>query len=158
MSEIFGGIVPKVMIVDDHTMIRRGVQSLLQPFPEWELCGEAQNGAEAVRLAQELEPEVIIMDLSMPGMDGVEATRAIRKILPGVKVLMLTLHRSKEQVELAFGAGVRGYMLKTEALELPGALKLVVADEGIYVSRGIDMNLAKKAAEDAPKLRARRGV
>jgi DNA-binding NarL/FixJ family response regulator len=141
--------VPRVMIVDDDTMIRRGVQSLLRPYSEWELCGEAANGTDAVRLAQELEPEVIIMDLSMPGMDGVTATRAIRRILPRVKILLLTLHYSNQLVELAFGAGVSGYVLKSEAYkELPEALKLVV-DEGIYVGRGIDINLAMKAVKDA---------
>jgi len=71
--------MPRVLIVDDHAFIRRGVQTILHPFPEWELCGEADNGSDAIRMAEELKPEVIIMDLSMPGLNGIEATRAIRK-------------------------------------------------------------------------------
>src|SRR5580700_11230647 len=105
--------MPRVLIVDDHAFIRRGVQTILHPFPEWELCGEADNGNDAIRMAEELKPEVIIMDLSMPGLNGIEATRAIRKTQPAVKIVLLTLHESAELVRSAFRAGARGYLLKT---------------------------------------------
>jgi DNA-binding NarL/FixJ family response regulator len=130
--------MPRVLIVDDHAFIRRGVQTILHPFPEWELCGEADNGNDAIRMAEELKPEVIIMDLSMPGLNGIEATRAIRKTQPAVKIVLLTLHESAELVRSAFRAGARGYLLKTDAeQELVKALT-VVTGQGTYISPRFD--------------------
>jgi len=135
--------MPKVLIVDDHAFIRRGVQTILHPFPEWELCGEADNGNDAIRMAGELRPEVIIMDVSMPGLNGIEATRAIRKSQPEVKIVLLTLHESADLVRKAFRAGARGYLLKTDAeQELVKAL-IVVLGEGSYISPKIDSEVVK---------------
>lgn len=128
----------RVLIVDDHAVIRRGVQSILHPFPEWELCGEAENGAEAIRLSESLKPEVIIMDISMPGLNGIEATRTIHKNHPETKVILLTLHENGELVKTAFRAGASGYLLKGDAeKELVAALTEVVKD-GSYISPRID--------------------
>ena len=98
--------MPKVIVVDDHAVIRRGVQGILSAFPEWELCGEAENGQEGVKLAETVRPEIIIMDVSMPGLNGLEATRIIHNMLPDTKILLLTLHSSTELVRSAFRAGV----------------------------------------------------
>jgi DNA-binding NarL/FixJ family response regulator len=137
-------IVPKVLIVDDHAFIRRGVQGILQAHPEWQLCGEADNGKDAVRMARELNPEAIVMDVSMPGLNGVEATRAIRKTNANVKILLLTLHESSELVRTAFQAGINGYLLKTDAeQELVQALNVMIA-QGMYVSPRIDPAVAKE--------------
>jgi DNA-binding NarL/FixJ family response regulator len=137
--------MPKIIVVDDHAVIRRGVQGILRAFPEWELCGEADNGQEAINLAQSIKPEIIIMDVSMPGLNGLEATRIIRNILPSTKILLLTLHSSSELVRSAFRAGARGYVLKSDAEhELVRALN-VLAGDGTYVSPGIDQHLAKQA-------------
>lgn len=137
--------MPRVIVVDDHAVIRRGVQQILHAFPEWELCGEAGDGQEAIRLAQTLRPEIIIMDVSMPGLNGLEATRIIRDILPDTKILLLTLHSSTELVRSAFRVGARGYVLKSDAEhELVRALN-VVAGEGTYVSPGIDQHVGRKA-------------
>lgn len=137
--------MPRVMVVDDHAVIRRGVQGILQAFPEWELCGEAENGQEAIRLAETLKPDMIIMDVSMPGLNGLEATRIIRNMLPDTKILLLTLHSSTELVRSAFRAGARGYVLKSDAeAELVRALN-VLAGDGTYVSPGIDQNFAQRA-------------
>ena len=128
----------RVLVVDDHAFIRRGVQSILHAFPEWELCGEDDNGADAVRLSEALKPEVIIMDISMPGLNGIEATRAIHKNHPEAKVILLTLHDNDELVRSAFRAGARGYLLKIDAeKELVQALRDVVR-EGAYISPKID--------------------
>jgi DNA-binding NarL/FixJ family response regulator len=130
--------MPRVLIVDDHAVIRRGVQGILSTYPEWDLCGEADNGQDAIRLAGELHPEVVIMDVSMPGMNGLEATRIMHDVLPETKVLLLTLHSSSEFVRSAFRAGARGYVLKSDAEnELVRALNVVVG-EGTYVSPAID--------------------
>jgi DNA-binding NarL/FixJ family response regulator len=137
--------MPKVIVVDDHAVIRRGVQGILSAFPEWELCGEAENGQEGIRLAEALKPEIIIMDVSMPVLNGLEATRIIHNILPDTKILLLTLHSSTELVRSAFRAGARGYVLKSDAEnELVRALN-VVAGDGTYVSPGIDQHLAQRA-------------
>lgn len=137
--------MPKIIVVDDHAVIRRGVQEILRAFPEWELCGEAADGQEAIRLAQAIKPEIIIMDVSMPGLNGLEATRIIRNILPETKILLLTLHSSTELVRSGFRAGARGYVLKSDAEhELVRALN-VLAGDGTYVSPGIDQHLAKQA-------------
>jgi len=140
--------MPRVLIVDDHAFIRRGVQTILHPFPEWELCGEADNGNAAIRMAEELKPEVIIMDLSMPGLNGIEATRAIRKTQPAVQIVLLTLHESAELVRSAFRAGARGYLLKTDAeQELVKALT-VVTGQGTYISPRIDSAVVKSVISE----------
>ena len=137
--------MPRVIVVDDHAVIRRGVQGILRAFPEWEFCGEAENGQEAVRLAETVKPDMIIMDVSMPGLNGLEATRIIRNILPDTKILLLTLHSSTELVRSAFRAGARGYVLKSDAeAELVRALN-VLAGDGTYVSPGIDPSFAQRA-------------
>lgn len=137
--------MPRVIVVDDHAVIRRGVQGILHSYPEWELCGEAENGEEGVKLAESVKPEVVIMDVSMPGMNGLEATRQIHQLLPDTKVLLLTLHSSTELVRSAFRAGARGYVLKSDAEhELVRALNVLIG-EGTYVSPGIDPTAAKRA-------------
>jgi DNA-binding NarL/FixJ family response regulator len=133
----------RVLIVDDHAAIRRGVQAILHPFPEWEFCGEADNGNDAIRMAAALKPDVIIMDVSMPGLNGIDATRVIRKTQPEVKVVLLTLHDSAELVRSAFRAGARGYLLKTDAeQELVKALAEIVG-QGTYFSQKIDSEVVK---------------
>ena len=134
----------RVLVVDDHAVIRRGVQGILCAYPEWELCGEAENGQEAIQLAETLKPEIIIMDVSMPILNGLEATRIIHELLPNTRILLLTLHSSTELVRTAFRAGARGYVLKSDAEhELVRALNVVVGD-GTYVSPGIDGLMAQK--------------
>lgn len=130
--------MPRVLIVDDHAFIRRGVQSILQSFPEWELCGEASNGMDAVRLANELNPDVILMDVTMPGMNGIDATRIIRRAHSQVKIVLLTLHESSEILRNGFRAGANGYLLKADAeQELMKALRVVIG-QGSYISPKID--------------------
>jgi DNA-binding NarL/FixJ family response regulator len=144
--------MPSVIVVDDHAVIRRGVQGILHAFPEWQLCGEAQNGQEAIRLAEAVKPDMIIMDVSMPGLNGLEATRIIRNMLPNVKILLLTLHSSTELVRSAFRAGARGYVLKSDAEhELVRALN-VLAGDGTYVSPGVDQHQAQTAILEGSRL------
>jgi len=138
----------RVLIVDDHAAIRRGVQAILHPFPEWEFCGEADNGNDAIRMADTLKPDVIIMDVSMPGLNGIDATRAIRKAQPDIKIVLLTLHDSADLVRSAFRAGARGYLLKTDAeQELVKALKAITA-QGTYFSQKIDSEVVKGVVKE----------
>ena len=140
--------MPRVLIVDDHAFIRRGVQTILDPFPEWNFCGEADNGNDAIRLAHELKPEVIIMDVSMPGLNGIEATRLICKSLPDTKIVLLTLHESADLVRRGFRAGAKGFLLKTDAeQELVRALTVVIG-EGTYISPKIDSEVVKSVISE----------
>lgn len=133
------------MIVDDHAFIRRGVQSILSSAGGWELCGEADNGVAAIRMAAELEPDVIIMDVSMPGLNGLEATRIIHEAHPRVKIVLLTLHDSVEVLRSGFDAGAHGYLLKSEAeQELLRALEAVIG-QGTYISPKVDVDTASAA-------------
>lgn len=135
--------MPRVLIVDDHAFIRRGVQSILQTFPEWEMCGEASTGTDAIRLAGELKPDVILMDVTMPGMNGIDATRIIRRTHPYIKVVLLTLHESSEILRNGFRAGASGYLLKADAeQEMMRALRVVIRD-GSYISPKIDPIVAE---------------
>ena len=140
--------MPRILIVDDHAFIRRGVQTILNPFPEWEFCGEADNGKDAIRLAHELKPEVIIMDVSMPGLNGIEATRIICESQPEARIVLLTLHESADLVRRAFRAGARGFLLKTDAeQELVRALTVVVG-EGSYISPKLDSDVVRSVISE----------
>jgi DNA-binding NarL/FixJ family response regulator len=103
------------MLADDHAVVRRGLRTLIEGVPGWEVCAEAADGNETVALAAETKPDVLIMDLSMPGLGGVDATIQIRKILPQIEVLILTMHESDRLAGQALRAGARGYLLKGES-------------------------------------------
>ena len=104
--------VIRVLIVDDHTIVRRGIKALLAETDDIEVVGEADNGLEAIRRAKQLEPDVILMDLLMPKMDGIEATRQITAQMPNMRVLVLTSFVGDEKIFPAIKAGALGYLLK----------------------------------------------
>jgi DNA-binding NarL/FixJ family response regulator len=103
-----------ILIADDHDVVRRGLRSILQAHPGWEVCAEASNGREAVELARKVKPQVGVLDVTMPGLGGLEATRQILGILPRTEILILTMHESEELVSEVLEAGARGYVLKTD--------------------------------------------
>lgn len=103
----------KVMIVDDSASVREGLAISLGAFPDLDLVAEASNGAEAIRLCEQFHPDVVLMDLAMPGIDGVATTRAIRKALPDTQIVVLTGIREKSMIQSALQAGATGYLLKT---------------------------------------------
>ena len=114
----------RVMIVDDHIIVREGLATLLDVFPDLELIAEASNGVEAIRLCEEHLPDVVLMDMLMPEMNGIDATREIRRQFPGVQVLALTSFNEKEYVTGAIEAGAIGYLLKDiEANGLAAAIR-----------------------------------
>jgi two-component system, NarL family, response regulator NreC len=134
----------RVLVVDDHTVIRRGILNILGAWPEWEISGEAASGEEAIERIKELQPDIVLMDISMPGMGGLEATKLIRKTYPQAKVLLLTLHDSPEWAETALRAGARGYVLKSDSeRELLKALQ-VVAGNGVYASPSLNEERVNK--------------
>jgi DNA-binding NarL/FixJ family response regulator len=103
-----------ILIADDHDVVRRGLKSLLQTRADWEVCGEAADGRTAVELAKKLKPQIAILDVTMPGMGGIEATRHIMAARPKTEILILTMHESEELVAEILEAGARGYVLKTD--------------------------------------------
>jgi NarL family two-component system response regulator LiaR len=120
----------QVLVTDDHKVVRRGLRGFLELDPELEVVGEASNGAEAMDMARLLEPDVVLMDLLMPVIDGIEATREIRKELPEVEVVALTSVLEDAVVTGAIKAGAIGYLLKTtEAHELCEAIKAAAAGQ-----------------------------
>lgn len=123
----------RVLLVDDHPMVRRGLRALLESVPDAEVVGEADSGERAVELARELTPDVVVMDLAMPGVGGVEATRRITAERPGTGVLVLTMHTDDDSVFAAMRAGARGYLVKgADTPEVLRAITAVAAGEAIF--------------------------
>jgi DNA-binding NarL/FixJ family response regulator len=132
----------KVLIADDHTIVRAGLTALLGTEKDIEVVGEAKNGAEAVSNAVELNPDIVIMDLMMPKMDGVEATKELLRKAPSVKTILLTTYGTSDGIAHALRAGARGAVLKNaDNSELAKAIR-IVAQGGDYISPDIRQQLA----------------
>ena len=105
----------RLLVADDHTLVRNGLKKILETRPEWEVVAEAGNGREAVRLAADLKPDVAILDVSMPQLNGIEATRQLVKRQPNIRVLILSMHAEEAYIVQALKAGAKGYLLKDSA-------------------------------------------
>lgn len=105
----------RIMIADDHSVVRAGLRSLLESRPDWEVCAEASNGRDAVEKAAKFKPDVAVLDIGMPLLNGVDATRRIRTRCPNTEILILTMHESDDLVQQVVEAGARGYILKDDA-------------------------------------------
>jgi DNA-binding NarL/FixJ family response regulator len=104
----------RILLADDHDIVREGLRALLASHPGWQVCGEAVNGREAVARARELRPDVVVLDFSMPEMNGLEAARQIHRALPKTEILVLTMHESDQLAQQVFDAGARSLILKTD--------------------------------------------
>jgi len=130
----------RILLADDHAVVLRGLRALLGTQSGWQVCGEAMNGREAIDKANLLKPDIVIMDLNMPELNGLEATRHIRKELPQTEVLVLTLHESEQMMRQALDAGARGYVLKSDAgRELLAAVEAVRRHRRFLSSRASQM-------------------
>jgi len=105
----------RILVADDHQVVRTGLRTLLESKAGWRVCAEAANGREAVEKARELQPDVAVLDIGMPLLNGMEATRQIRKISPGTEILILTMHDSEHMIHGVLDAGAHGYILKDDA-------------------------------------------
>jgi DNA-binding NarL/FixJ family response regulator len=105
----------RILVVDDHDFIRRGIRSLVESHPAWKVCGEASSGDEAVANAKKLNPDIVIMDISMPGLNGLEAAGQIRNSSPRTEILILSVHHSDQLIQEVVKAGIRAYVLKSDA-------------------------------------------
>ena len=126
----------KILIADDHSLIRTGISTLLQGYAEFIVVGEAANGIEAVDMTKKVQPDVVIIDLSMPKMNGIEATRVIRERFPQTRVLVLTMHENEEYIYQIFNSGAGGYVLKNSSREeLCEAVRAVANGEKFFSTR-----------------------
>src|ERR1700691_3187314 len=105
----------KVLIADDHDLMRRGIKSIIDTKKGWEICGEAQTGVQAVAKAKELKPDVAILDIGMPDLNGLEAAKRIRKVLRNTEILILSVHHSDQLIHEIVNAGIRGYIMKSDS-------------------------------------------
>jgi DNA-binding NarL/FixJ family response regulator len=122
-----------VLLVDDHSLVRRGFRRMLEDESDMDVVGEAGSGEQAVKLARELHPQVVVMDCALPGMNGLDATREILADLPEAAILMLSMHSESTWVRQAVDAGAKGYVLKNAMdLELGAAIRKVAAGETVF--------------------------
>jgi DNA-binding NarL/FixJ family response regulator len=132
----------RILVADDHEVVRKGLLALLQQQPDWQVCGEASDGREAVTKTAELHPEVVVLDIGMPLLNGLEATRQILRTDPKTKVLILTLHDSDQLVQDVLDAGARGFLLKSDAArDLVAAVEALRRDKTYFTSKVASMVL-----------------
>lgn len=117
----------RILLADDHDVVRQGLRTILRARPEWQICGEAANGKEAIDAAQRLQPDIIVLDITMPVMSGLEATEEMQKLHLDTHVLIFTMHDSRSLVRALKKAGAEGYVLKSHAARdlIPAIEKLL---------------------------------
>jgi len=127
----------RILLADDHAVVRQGFKMILGAQPDLEIVGEAGNGREAVELAEQLKPDIVVMDVAMPELNGIEATRRIADSVPHARVIALSMHKDSVYVREVLRAGARGYLLKdSEASDLVSAVRAVAKGEG-YLSPAV---------------------
>ena len=140
----------RILIADDHEVLRRGLREMLEQRADWQAISEASNGREAVKLALKTRPNVALLDLFMPEMNGLEATRAIKKQLPNTEVLIFTVHQSEDLVHDVLAAGARGYLVKTELTHTVVAAIESLAEHKPFFSWQISKKLLDNYLEAQP--------
>jgi DNA-binding NarL/FixJ family response regulator len=141
----------RILVADDHSIVRRGVRALLETRPGWKVCGEAATGTEAVRQAKKLRPDVVVIDITMPDLNGFEATRQIRAAAPQTEVLVLTVHESEQALREVLDAGALGYVSKSDLdLNLSTAIESLLRHKPFLSSRVSEMMLERYLKRDVP--------
>lgn len=151
----------RILIADDHEIVRRGLKAIVTAQKEWDVVGEALTGREAVDLARQHKPNLVIMDIGMPELNGLEATRQILKEFPGTEVLILTMHDSEQVIREVLDTGARGYILKSDAgRELVAAVEALQRHKPYFTTKVSEMVLngylhggGRDEPEDTPRLR-----
>jgi DNA-binding NarL/FixJ family response regulator len=139
----------RILLADDHAVVRRGLRALLEARQDFEVCAEASNGREAVALALHHKPDVAVLDISLPIVNGIEATRQIRKEAPGTEVMIFTLHDRESEIRDVLHAGARGYVLKSEADEQIVRAVEALARHHAYFSDHVSETLLDNFVEQA---------
>lgn len=141
----------RILVADDHHVVRTGLRALLESKTGWRVCAEAANGREAVEKANEFRPDVAVLDIGMPLLNGVEATRQIRKVSPETEVLILTMHDSEQMIQGVLDAGARGYILKDDADRNLLAAVEALRKHKPYLSSRVSAAVSNTALPDAPE-------
>jgi DNA-binding NarL/FixJ family response regulator len=146
----------RVLIADDHEVVRQGIRIIVQSSPNFEICGEASDGRQAVQLAAQLKPDIVVVDIGMPHLNGLDATKQIVQHDHKTKVLVLTMHESEQIVREVLAAGARGYLLKSDAgRDLLSALEALASRKTFFTSKiaeiVLETYLKKRTPEEAPK-------
>jgi len=137
----------RILVADDHELVRQGMRAIFQSEPQWVVCGEATTGRQALQLALELRPDLIVLDVALPELNGIEVTRQARRALPDVPVLIVTMHDTDQIVQEAMEAGANGLVLKAEAgRTLADAVRAILA-RGEFISERVE-RVAGRAAGD----------
>jgi len=145
----------RIVIADDHEIVRQGVKNLVANEADMEICGEATIGRDAVSLVEKLKPDVAILDISMPGLNGIDAARQILKAQPKTKVLMFTMHEAEQLVHEVFNAGAHGYLLKSDAgRHLIAAIRTVASGSHYFSSKLSEVIFESFLKKDVPHLPA----
>lgn len=141
----------RLLIADDHDLLRQGMRIVLSHEPDLEIVGEAANGREALELCRKLDPDLVLMDVSMPEMDGLEATRAIKEIRPDISVLVVTAHLNPDYLLQAVTAGAAGYVLKmARKEEIVDAIRRVIRGEFSF-DQDLSISLLQRLAQEVPE-------
>jgi len=136
----------RILVVDDHEVVRQGIRTILSSRPDWEICGEAVNGQEAIKLAAELRPDAIIMDITMPVMSGLEAARQITRNNNSAPILIFTMHESRSLADSVRETGARGFVFKSRAAhDLIHALDVLLKNGTYFGPTGDKQNSPLKA-------------
>ena len=139
----------RILVADDHDIVRRGLKQLLTAQPGWSVVAEAKNGREAVALAEQHKPDIVVMDISMPELNGLEAARRIRKTLPKTQMVILTLHFSDQLVHDIVDAGARAYIMKSDAdRDLVAAVEAVARGRSFFTPGATEMVLTEFRKRD----------
>ncbi len=132
-----------ILIADDHDLMRRGLKSLLESHPGWSVSAEAHTGREAVAKAEELQPDIVILDITMPELNGVEAARRIQRVSPITEILVLSVHYSAQLIRAILDTGVRGYILKSDAdQDLVSAVEALARHKPFFTPRATELILS----------------
>ena len=141
----------RILIADDHEVVRQGVRTILESQPGWSVVAETQNGLDAVEEAREMKPDIALLDISMPQLNGLEAAKQILKLLPETQILILTMHESDELVREVLAAGARGYVLKTDARrDLVDAVRSLSEHRPFFTSKVAEMVLEGYRQRSSP--------
>src|SRR5712671_792971 len=145
----------RILIADDHDLMRRGLKALVESHPGWQVCDEAHTGREAIEKAERSKPDVLILDISMPELNGLEAARSIRKASPNTEVLILSVHYSDQLIREILEAGVRGYLMKSDPdRDLINALEKLANHRPFFTSKASEVMLSRfSRAESGSSMR-----
>jgi DNA-binding NarL/FixJ family response regulator len=133
----------RILVADDHEIVRRGLVSLIKAQTSWEVCGEADNGRRAIELAKQLQPSIVVLDIGMPTLNGLEATRQILRDNPQIRILILTMTDTDQAVRAVLDAGARGFLLKSDAArDLVSAIEALQSNKTFFTARVAEMVLS----------------